>query len=361
MPTADQFPVKWMHSGMPRAPQLTLADGDLVAILDALLVTGWGAMTPQRVHVRDGVATVTCDVGDTFEQHTVIELTGAEQAALNGQHRVLTSGATSFTFATEAPDGYATGTISIKAAPAGWEKVFAGVNKAVYRSTAPTGSGVCYRVEGKFARGYLSMSDVDTRDYPFPAEGEHYFHNNIGGAPFQYNVFSDGAAVIFAAQFRNTDATRPPAFFGELAPFTSGLGALSREALCFPIWGSGNQGALKQAVSSFFAPSIDSVGASTQTSAIFATLDALETTCAEQGALVFSRALSGDRSQIRGFVPGLFSCLSEDALSYASTNDTVRAQIDGKERTLLLVPRNDAGTFYDPAAIYGVDITGPWR
>ncbi|MBO7410542.1 MAG: hypothetical protein J6T92_01320, partial [Ottowia sp.] len=345
MGTAADFPVKWMHSGMPRAPVLTKDRANVITVLDALLVTGWGAMTPQRIHVEGGVATVQCSAGDTFEPHHVIEVSGAEQPELNGQHRVLTSSATSFTFAADAPDGYATGTVSIKAAAAGWEKPFAGEGKAVYRSVSPQAAGTLYRVENGTARGYCSMSDVDAGEYPFPGTGAPslHMHNNENGN-YSYAVFADDKAVIFCARTFSPASTgkfvESPAFFGALTPVTGGGGALLHEAVCGVVYGIGNQGALAQSSGAFFAVGADGNLTDANTTATFNHFSASTTKVAGQGAMVFSRAAASDGEQLRGFVPGLFACLSTDAMSHANRLDTVRAQLDGTERIFILNYRN---------------------
>ena len=124
-------------------------------------------MTAQRVTVAGGIATATLQAGQSFEPHTVIAVAGATPDALNGQARVLTATPSQITFATAAADGPASGTITIRVAPVGgWEKVFAGANKAVYRSTHPKASGFCLRVDDSAAtymrvRGFESMTDLD--------------------------------------------------------------------------------------------------------------------------------------------------------------------------------------------------------
>ena len=349
---------------MPRAPALTTQAGSPIALLDAFLVTGWGAMTPQRIYIESGVATVQCNSGDTFLEHCIIELSGAEQPELNGQHRVLTSTSTSFTFATDAPDGYATGTVSIKAASAGWEKVFAAENKAVYRSTHALAAGTFYRVENREARGYCAMSDVDTGEYPFPATASVplHFHNNQSGN-YSYAVFADGLAAIFCARTLDPNATAPraetPAFLGALTPVTGGSGELQREAICGAVWG--NQGALKESGQAFFASDRDGNLPDASQAATFFHFSGGETTARQQGVLFFSRAAASDGAQLRGFVPGLFACLSTDAMSHANRLDTVRAMVDGKERIFLLNHRNRTDTQSGADGIYAVDITGPWR
>jgi len=182
--------VKWITNTMRGAPAVNgNTPGCLIAALDALLVTGWGATTALSVSVSGGIATATVNAGSSFAEHAVVLVDGATPASLNGEARVLTASNTQITFATTAPDGVATGTITIKYAPAGWEKPFAGASKAVYRSADVTGARFYLRVDDSnnlFARvrGFEAMSDVDTGTGLFPPDahmtGGGYWHKAVG-------------------------------------------------------------------------------------------------------------------------------------------------------------------------------------
>lgn len=179
-PTANDlaFPVKWLHSGMRGAPVMSGTPGAWIAVLDACLIDGFGAITPQKITVADGLATATVSAGDTFAQYAVIKVSDASAPALNGLARVLGSSNTSFAFATDAPAGEYTGAISVRYAPVGgWEKAFSGDLKAAYRSTDPDASGLYLRVDdtgtvGARVVGYEAMTDVDTGVMPFPTEAQ---------------------------------------------------------------------------------------------------------------------------------------------------------------------------------------------
>lgn len=209
---AKTYPVKWIASTMRGAPRLSGTAGDLITVLDALLITGWGAITPTSITVADGVATVVTNVDESFLQDAVVLISGATPGALNGPTRVLTSSATGFTFATSAADGAATGTISIKYAPQGsWEKAFSATNKAVYRSTDPAGPRFYYRVDdtGTTAaqvRGYEVMTDVDTGTQPFPTTvqmANAYLHKSSIASTEAHSYFmaADSRAVLVAPEF----------------------------------------------------------------------------------------------------------------------------------------------------------------
>ena len=184
---SDTYSVNYITHTMRGAPVIQgNTPGGLIAVLDCLLINGWGLAAPQTLTVAAGVATATFASATAWEVGAVIEVTGATPAGLNGKWRVATSSGNTLTFATTASDGTYTGTMGIKYAGAGWEKLFPGTNKAVYRSTDPTGSRFYLRVDdssGLFARvrGYEAMTDIDTGTGLFPLDtqieaGGGYWH-----------------------------------------------------------------------------------------------------------------------------------------------------------------------------------------
>lgn len=175
----DTYSVSFMLSTMRGAPIINgNTPGCLIAALDAVLVTGWGAAAPTSVVVASGVATATFASATAWQVHAVIEVSGGTPSAINGKARVATSAGNTLTWATSAADGTYTGSISIKYASAGWEKVFSdGTTKAVYRSTDVTSSRMYYWVDDSNnqkarVRGYGSMTDVDTGTEPFPTDAQ---------------------------------------------------------------------------------------------------------------------------------------------------------------------------------------------
>lgn len=132
--------VKYFNSGMTGAPQISNNWGDLVTMLDACLVNGFALKAIDTLTCVDGVATATISAGHAYRPEQVVEIAGADQPEYNGEVRVIATTATSFTFAvTGTPVSPATSatSLSAKVAPLGWEKAFAGTNKAAYRSQNP--------------------------------------------------------------------------------------------------------------------------------------------------------------------------------------------------------------------------------
>lgn len=170
--------IKFFHDALPGAPVMSGQAGSLIAILDACLVNGFGLKTVDSLAVSGGIATASISTGHSAVPHTVVLVSGATPAGLNGEKKVITTTTNTITFdATGISDQNATGTITLKLAPAGWEKAFSGTNLAAYKSANPSASGCFVRFDdtgGQTAtfRGYESMTDVSTGSGIFPTDGQ---------------------------------------------------------------------------------------------------------------------------------------------------------------------------------------------
>jgi hypothetical protein len=172
--------VKFIHSGMAGAPVLSGTAGALIAVLDAALVNGFGSATVDSLVVAGGVATVTRAAGHPFVATEVAQIGGATVAggSVNGDKVVLSATATQYTFdATGIPNQTATGTVTHKVAPLGWQKTFAGTNLAAYKSLNVLATGCLLRVDDTAtgngrAVGYLTMADINTGTGPFPTAAQ---------------------------------------------------------------------------------------------------------------------------------------------------------------------------------------------
>lgn len=200
--------VKWFHSDMAAAPVLRGQAGALIEILDATLVNGFDVRVINSLVVADGVATATISAGHAYLQHAVIALSGATPAELNDEWRIKSVAGNTFSFDCDLPDGTATGTITVKMAPAGWAKVFAGANKAVYQSTDLAGTQLFLRVDDAGTtnvdvRGYEQMFDVDTGTGMFPASATTSNwpkHNSSSGGstPSPWSLIGDRRLFHYA-------------------------------------------------------------------------------------------------------------------------------------------------------------------
>lgn len=173
--------VKHFYSAMAGAPVLNGVAGSLIAVLDACLISGFGAKAVDSAVISGGVCRMSFASGvSAAKQEAVILVTGASPAALNGEQKVTAVATDWVEFKTDLPDGAVTGSISFKLAPLGWEKVFSKTNVAVYRPTDPASTRPYIRVDdtnAAFARVqmYESMTDVDTGYGVSPAQAGGWY------------------------------------------------------------------------------------------------------------------------------------------------------------------------------------------
>jgi hypothetical protein len=136
------------HSGQPGIPQLTAAGGagQLDALLYAIGVTGFNAVTLDSLTQTDGVATATraaglnlADGGPALPSGApaipiIVSLAGSTNG-WDGEYSLnAVPGSTTCTFACDSNlPSPATGTITLKRAPAGMTRLASSGNKAVYQ------------------------------------------------------------------------------------------------------------------------------------------------------------------------------------------------------------------------------------
>jgi hypothetical protein len=187
------LPVKYFDSTMQGAPQLTNAWGCMTALLDAVLVTGFNLKSVSEITQSANIATASIAAGHLFQVGQVVLIAGANQAEYNGEFKVLSVTGTTFTFSVAgSPVTPATGTMTCKAAPLGFEIAFTGTNKRAYRTPNVLSNRPFLRVDdgldpsytttyAKYAKVTVAqgMSDIDTfvgarapYDAAFPSRNE---------------------------------------------------------------------------------------------------------------------------------------------------------------------------------------------
>lgn len=207
-------------SEMADAPTLSAVAGALIAVLDACLVTGFGARAVNALTVTGGIATAQISSGHPFAEGDVVRVAGATPAALIGDWRVANVTADTVTWSVAGlgiSDGAATGTITALRAPAGWEKIYAGTNRAAYRSLEhATHNGLILYVDDTGTttarvRGYASMTDIDTGLGAFPTDaqlaGGGYWakaHNAIGSRT--WSLTADAKRLLFCPRYASQTA-----------------------------------------------------------------------------------------------------------------------------------------------------------
>lgn len=201
-------PVKHFFSSFAGAPNINGQAGSLIAVLDACLVDGFNSKTLDSLVVSGNVLTGTKS-GHNFVVDQVIA-TSANEASLIGEWTITSVTATTFSAAAPGVSNVTgTGTLTVKAAGAGWTKLYAGTNKAVYKSSDVAGNGCVLRVDDTgttTARvvGYESMTDIDTGIGPFPTAaqvsgGAYWFKSATADVTARnWEMYADSQAFYFA-------------------------------------------------------------------------------------------------------------------------------------------------------------------
>lgn len=386
MPKADTS-VKWFHSDMPGAPVLRGEPGALIELLDACLISGFDARTPDSITVAGEVATVTLGGGNPYEKHAVITITGASVAGLNAEWRIAASGATSLAFACPGvADGPATGA-TIKRTGAGWEKAYSDVAKAAYRIPDLLSSRSYLRIDDTDSRrarvrGFEAMSDIDTGERSFPtyaqvaAESFTVVKSSTENAvAVPWIVAADERQVLcFAAWYHNAYPWNHDAFrFGDAVPFASEdvhccvISAAVAPEPVYPGGNSSDNGAgvfhhLNYATGTFVSrPPNQSVGASRPTQRCIVNSAGEIAASPVHGKLLVAQPLllSADGSgSVRACMPGVFVGLEQPALGSIDGLD-LRAVLDDGGNAIFAFRTNFAT---NTSRAYGaVDIKGPWR
>lgn len=389
------YPVKWITSDMRGAPVISGTAGTLIGALDAFLLTGWGTATALTVNVSGGVGTAMFNEGMFFADHAVVLIAGATPAALNGEARVLSHTNNSITFETDAANGTATGTITIKYAPVGgWSKAFSGTNLAAYKSTDVMSPGCYLRVDdtGTTADrvvGYESMTDVNTGTGPFPTSamfsGGGYWHKSsaANATAAKYSLAADSRAFLTAIEPNTaSNATYRTAHFrgfGDPVALAAGGDAWATflTASGSSLSGSHNgslAGAVASSINGFFAAprAFTALG-----SAVY--LDPMTFTGALSGLsgddVSLGACPSGVDGQIklsrmflreqaaqsppRAITPGVLFVPQKGVASLVSPGDMLTGTGEWVGRKLLAIGVGNGTGF--PTGISFIDITGPWR
>jgi len=201
---------------MTGAPAIGGTVGSLIGALDAFLVNGWGAKAVDSAVISNGICRLNFASGvSAARQEVVILVSGASPASLNGEQKVTAVANGWVEFKTALPDGVATGSISFRLAPLGWEKVFSKTNVAVYRPTDPASTRPYIRVDdtgATFARVqmYESMTDVDTGTGVTPsAAGGWYWHkwNTAAATATYWLLIGDSRGFYFLSNLVGATAT----------------------------------------------------------------------------------------------------------------------------------------------------------
>lgn len=373
--------VKFFRDDFPGAPSLTIAAGSAISVLDACLVTGFGARTATSLVVLGGVATLTLstDANNGNLLYSVILVSGATGSwtDLNGEQRTTLASSTTLSFATALPDGTATGTISVKTAPAGWEKSFTGTNMAAYKSLDVTSLGMYLQVDdstttGCGVKGFETMSDVSTGTGSFPTGSGFWIKGTVPAGTKPWDVFADTRALYFCPVI-GAVPNSAAYWFGDVIPFKSGDAFAASLSYSVSISTStattghvfyGGQGGAAFARSYVGVGTAVSASASPTTGAQTGSWSGADATLGSfppptDGALRLSQIQAKEGTVLRGVMPGVKYAPQTDTKTYFDRGTTSVA--GGRRHTSVKVGNAwNSGT--DTVGGRGfVDITGPWR
>ena len=389
--------VRWFHSEQSDAPQINAQPGDLIAILEACLVNGFGNKSVTDIEVVDEVATVTISSGHDFERHAVVRIAGADQSELNGDWRV-TGEPDGSTFSFDAPgvaNVSATGTITCKrATPGYWEKAFADGDKAAFRSTHPDATGFYLRIDDSATgtgsspvRGYEEMTDIDSGSFPFPTPDQAadlVWRRSVTTSgsllPRPWTLIADESWIWLMVHFQNANGRSASLWqFGdikEFSLFSEGGCVLTGHATGSPTnpFSDTSQHRLDGGTTGcwfarpiVFDPEFEPPGygrvASHRTSSLGDGED--YPSHVSGGYLFHSPVLGVSAGQVRGVVPGLLQGLTESQ-GTIGVNDSMSLIRVVSESTAafpraVLLTSVHQGTTHTEEGYAAFDITGPWR
>lgn len=204
----DKF--TYMHSKQLGAPQVgahSNANGQLLQMLDACLINGWGSKVAASATVALNKITLSYGVAHGYLKKQIISVSGANQAAINGNHRIDSVTVDTITLTI---DGVmdATGTITTKVAPLGFQSVFGSANplKRAYRSANPLGTQtVLYLDMGYPASSGYAATNPATRAMVSLCEDMTTLGTQIGSYTNGVNNFaSNPNGSLFWYQSRST-------------------------------------------------------------------------------------------------------------------------------------------------------------
>ncbi|MFC0349683.1 hypothetical protein [Undibacterium danionis] len=220
---------------MANSPVLNGVAGSLIALLDAVLVNGFGLKSADSLVVSGGVATISVSTGHSAVVDSVILVANASPSDLNGEQRVTAVTGNTVSFATSVTNQTATGAITFKIAAAGWTKAFSGTNLAAYKSPDLTATGSYLRVDDtnpRFAKvvGYETMTDINTGSGAFPttvqmATGLWWSKSQSADTvarPWFFIGDTKSFYTLRAAASANYPTSYEICFFGDIGTFKAG-------------------------------------------------------------------------------------------------------------------------------------------
>ncbi len=374
------------------APVLRGVAGDLIAVLDACLVDGYGQRSVQSI-TRSGTTATATIAGHLHNEHDVLTIAGADQTEYNGTHRIFNVTTDTFDFEVSgAPATPATGTITAKKPGGGWGKAFTGTNKAAYRSADVQSTRLFLRIDDSTTTyatvtGYEFMDSIDVGGGLFPiATAPLYWlkSSTADTTARAWELVTDGAlAYLFVAHHATNSNGHTLSAFGDINSARQGdafrcliIGA-SSNAVAQP--GQNSQGPL--ACAYYGAPTYASTqmmarghtqtGAAVDVQKLAVGFNGINLAigwgqtqtlayphAVDNGLVAVPALLAESTALIRGAMPGYYIPLH----TLPGTRLTVIGDwpaLPGRKIWLIPQGTGNSNNSYEGRAC--IDITGPWR
>lgn len=157
------FPVKWYSGAMQGAPAWpsTQTAGNLISLLKAILVTGFGNSVVSSLSYNSTTQLITAVVaaGHKYLQDSIINIAGANEAGYNGEFRVVSVTSTTVVLACDngvPSSSSATGTLSISYPSLGWAIEFedAPNNLIIFKRVDPASTPIRLRIDNSAWTNY---------------------------------------------------------------------------------------------------------------------------------------------------------------------------------------------------------------
>lgn len=240
------FPVKWYSSKMEGAPLLssgvagsahTTNPGSLIALLKAVLVTGFGIKSVSSLVYSSAAQTITATVaaGHKYLADQIVEISGANESGFNGEFRVLSTTSTTVVMGLDngtPAAASATGTLSMNIPSLGWGVEFEdAVNyKIIFKRTDPLSTPIRLFVDNSAYTGWntnsgflakVAMIEGPTDITTFSTVYQHYWPCSHSYALPEWQIVGDSRLFYFMPTFANSKA-RGVYYFGDINTITPG-------------------------------------------------------------------------------------------------------------------------------------------
>lgn len=366
--------VKWFSSDLEGAPELRGQVGEMIALLSACLVDGFGARTPDTLVVSDGVAIAHFAAEAPYRKHSVVRISGASEPLLDAEWRLSYQQGGEVRFdCPGVPDGGVVGA-GFAFASAGWARPFSApaLHKAVFQSQNLAGTQCCLRIDDsdlQYAqvRGYEVMTSVDAGVRPFPTSSTApgwMKSATEGGVLRKWLLAADDRCVVLLVDFKAIADT-----YGGYSAYAFGDLADHAQADGYACILSAHQGGVASNPSqglSFYLGSFAGTaegGLSIARNLAGTTYSPWGTASSVPGGFVQYggdllryfpiRVVDGAPSRYRGRVPGLYAG--------EAYNPPLRDQQTDLPGGALLEFAAGASSFGQYAKQGALKITGPWR